>query len=149
MFRKQGKAKYITTIDLTREYWQMSVAESWKFLMIVVLEQSLVSVTILVLIIWSLLLATSCCLGRSIIRSLRRSILQLNWELELLREDNALLTRWSLSLQPYQFTVHHHAGKTNANPDALSCVDYSTGATTRTLFCRGRSGEECKGLLVT
>ena len=43
----------------------------------------------------------------------------LEW-LDCLKEDNAHLTRWSLSLQPYQFTVCHQAGKANANADALS-----------------------------
>ena len=52
----------------------------------------------------------------------------LEW-LDRLKEDNACLTRWSLSLQPYQFTVCHRAGKANANADALSRIDYSTSAT--------------------
>ena len=36
------------------------------------------------------------------------------------RERNARLTRWSLALQPYTFTVQHRKGKDNANADALS-----------------------------
>ena len=52
----------------------------------------------------------------------------LEW-LDRLKEDNAHLTRQSLSLQPYQFTVSHRAGKANANAEALSQIDYSTDAT--------------------
>ena len=52
----------------------------------------------------------------------------LEW-LDRLKEDNARLTRWSLLLQPYQFTVCHRAGKANANADALSRINYSTSAT--------------------
>ena len=43
----------------------------------------------------------------------------LEW-LNRLKENNARLTRWSLSLQPYKFTVVHRAGKDNANADGLS-----------------------------
>jgi len=43
----------------------------------------------------------------------------LEW-LNRLKENNARLTRWSLMLQPYQFTVTHRAGKVNANADGLS-----------------------------
>ena len=39
------------------------------------------------------------------------------------KENNARLTRWSLALQPYQFTVQHRAGRANSNADALSRVD--------------------------
>ena len=49
----------------------------------------------------------------------------LEW-LDHLKEDNACLTRWSLSLQ---FTVCHQAGKANANADVLSQIDYSTSTT--------------------
>ena len=50
--------------------------------------------------------------------------------LDRLKEDNARLTRWSLSLQSYQFTVCHRAGKANTNADVLSRIDYSTSANT-------------------
>ena len=40
--------------------------------------------------------------------------------LDRLKEDNPRLTRWSLSLQPYQFSVCHRSGKFNGNADALS-----------------------------
>ena len=43
--------------------------------------------------------------------------------LDRLKENNAHLTRWSLALQPYQFTVQHQSGKANGNADALSHVD--------------------------
>ena len=43
----------------------------------------------------------------------------LEW-LDRLKTDNARLTRWSLSLQPYHFTVTYRPGKCNGNADALS-----------------------------
>jgi hypothetical protein len=43
----------------------------------------------------------------------------LEW-LNRLKENNARLTRWSLALQPYKFTVIHRAGRDNANADGLS-----------------------------
>ena len=43
----------------------------------------------------------------------------LEW-LHRLKENNARLTRWSLSLQPYDFTVEHRAGTSNGNADGLS-----------------------------
>ena len=45
----------------------------------------------------------------------------LEW-LDRLKENNARLTRWSLALQPYQYSVVHHSCKKNANADALSRV---------------------------
>ena len=39
---------------------------------------------------------------------------------------NSRLMRWSLSLQPYQFTVEHRRGVDNANADALSRLTAST-----------------------
>ena len=45
--------------------------------------------------------------------------------LDQLKEKNARLTRWSLSLQPYDFTVVHHRGKDNHNADVLSYYDCS------------------------
>lgn len=43
----------------------------------------------------------------------------LTW-LDKLKDNNARLTRWSLFLQPYNYTVEHRAGKANGNADALS-----------------------------
>ena len=43
----------------------------------------------------------------------------LEW-LDRMKGDNARLTRWSLALQPYQFTVRYRAGVSNGNADALS-----------------------------
>ena len=40
--------------------------------------------------------------------------------LHQLKEKNARLTRWSLSLQPYDFSVVHRRGKDNHNADELS-----------------------------
>lgn len=49
----------------------------------------------------------------------------LQW-LQQFREKNSRLMRWSLSLQPYQFTVEHRKGVDNANADALSRLVAST-----------------------
>ena len=43
----------------------------------------------------------------------------LQW-LDRLKDSNPRLARWSLALQPYQFTVEHRAGLLNGNADALS-----------------------------
>ena len=43
----------------------------------------------------------------------------LEW-LHRLKENNSRLTRWSLALQPYCFTVEHRKGKDNGNADGLS-----------------------------
>ena len=43
----------------------------------------------------------------------------LEW-LNRLKDNNARLTRWSLSLQPFQFCINHRPGKANSNADALS-----------------------------
>ena len=40
--------------------------------------------------------------------------------LDRMKGDNARLTRWSLSLQPYDFTVRYRTGVSNTNADALS-----------------------------
>ena len=40
--------------------------------------------------------------------------------LDRLKDTNSRLTRWSLILQQYQFTVTHRPGTTNGNADALS-----------------------------
>ena len=43
----------------------------------------------------------------------------LTW-LKTMKDKNARLTRWSLALQPYNFTVEHQKRKDNANADMLS-----------------------------
>ena len=43
----------------------------------------------------------------------------LEW-LNRMKEDNARLTRWSLSLQPYQFDVRYRPGASNDNADSVS-----------------------------
>ena len=43
----------------------------------------------------------------------------LQW-LNQLKDTNSRLTRWSLSLQPYCYTVEYRSGKGNGNADALS-----------------------------
>ena len=40
--------------------------------------------------------------------------------LDRLKDSNSQLSRWSLSLQQYHFTVTHHPGVNNGNADALS-----------------------------
>uniref|UniRef100_A0A1X7UG15 Reverse transcriptase RNase H-like domain-containing protein n=1 Tax=Amphimedon queenslandica TaxID=400682 RepID=A0A1X7UG15_AMPQE len=44
----------------------------------------------------------------------------LEW-LHKIKESNARLTRWRLSLQPYQFTVKYKSGKQTGKGDDLSC----------------------------
>ena len=56
-------------------------------------------------------------LGRSFIIQTDHRALQ--W-LDRLKDSNPRLARWSLALQPYQFTVEHRAGLLNGNTDALS-----------------------------
>ena len=43
----------------------------------------------------------------------------LKW-LERLKKGNPKLCRWSLALQPYEYTVKHRAGTANLNADELS-----------------------------
>lgn len=43
----------------------------------------------------------------------------LEW-LDQTKMDNSRLTRWSLTLQPYQFKVTYRPEKANGNADALS-----------------------------
>ena len=45
----------------------------------------------------------------------------LEW-LDRIKENNSRLTRWSLFLQPYQYTVVYRPGKQNGNADALSRI---------------------------
>ena len=43
----------------------------------------------------------------------------LEW-LDRLKDNNSRLTRWSLALQPYRYTVRYRAGTANGNADGLS-----------------------------
>ncbi len=43
--------------------------------------------------------------------------------LDRLKESNTCLARWSLALQPYQFTVTYRPGSANNNADALSRME--------------------------
>ena len=56
-------------------------------------------------------------LGRAFTIQTDHRVLQ--W-LDRLKETNSRLTRWSLALQPFKFTVQHRSGRANANADALS-----------------------------
>uniref|UniRef100_A0A1X7T894 Reverse transcriptase domain-containing protein n=2 Tax=Amphimedon queenslandica TaxID=400682 RepID=A0A1X7T894_AMPQE len=59
-------------------------------------------------------------IGRSFIIQTDHRALQ--W-LHKFKEKNARLTRWSLILQPYNFTIQHRKGVANANADALSRLE--------------------------
>ena len=56
----------------------------------------------------------------------------LEW-LDRLKDSNPRLCRWSLGLQPYQYTVVHRPGKANGNADSLSRI-----ATNRSVAGVGR-----------
>ncbi|KAL5517048.1 hypothetical protein EMCRGX_G002515 [Ephydatia muelleri] len=56
----------------------------------------------------------------------------LEW-LDRLKDSNPRLCRWSLELQPYQYTVVHRPGKANGNADSLSRI-----ATNRSVAGEGR-----------
>ena len=47
----------------------------------------------------------------------------LEW-LNRMKENNARLTRWSLLMQPYEYTVEHRPGVKNSNADTLSRLAY-------------------------
>ena len=49
----------------------------------------------------------------------------LRW-LHQFKEKNARLTRWSLLLQPYSFTIQHRKDQANANADAISGLDITS-----------------------
>ena len=51
-----------------------------------------------------------------VVQTDHRTLRWLDWA----KDTNARLTRWSLALQPYQFTVENRQGKANCNADALS-----------------------------
>ena len=60
----------------------------------------------------------------------------LQW-LQHFKEKNPRLTRWSLILQPFNFTVEHRKGQANANADTLSRLDSLDSLH----FCKRRKGE--------
>lgn len=62
-----------------------------------------------------------CCVleGRPFIVKTDHHSLQL---LQKFRDGDACLMTWSLSLQPYQFTMEHCKGLDNTNANGLSCV---------------------------
>ena len=51
--------------------------------------------------------------------------------MDKLKDSNSRLTRWSLSMQPYNFTVVHRAGQANGNADALSRAPGSSCASNK------------------
>ena len=48
--------------------------------------------------------------------------------LDKLKDSNSRLSRWSLSLQPYDFTVAHRSGADNGNADSLSQTPWPENA---------------------
>ena len=58
-----------------------------------------------------------CLLGQTFkIQTDHRALVWLNQ----LKDKNSRLTRWSLSLQPFNFEAAHRVGTDNSNADALS-----------------------------
>jgi len=54
--------------------------------------------------------------------------------LDQLKDKNARLTRWSLALQLYSFTVAHRKGRDNDNADVLSRYMFNTISTHKELY---------------
>ena len=67
----------------------------------------------------------------------------LTW-LQTFKDKNARLTRWSLALQPYTFTVQHRKGRDNANADALSRLPVE-GEESNPVLRTKEGGEKCDG----
>eukprot|EP00731_Ephydatia_muelleri_P002480 Em0001g2480a len=60
--------------------------------------------------------------------------------MDKLKDSNSRLTRWSLSMQPFNFTVVHRAGQANGNADALSRAPGSSCASNK--FAAGEEGKD-------
>ena len=58
-------------------------------------------------------------LGKPFILQIKLITKHLKWQ-QKFKEKTSCLTRWSLSLQPFIFTVEHRKGTSNANADTLS-----------------------------
>ena len=50
--------------------------------------------------------------------------------MDRLKDSNSRLTRWRLSLQPFDFTVTHRKGPNNGNADGLSRMPWGEDAAT-------------------
>ena len=59
--------------------------------------------------------------------------------LDKLKDSNSRLTRWSLALQPYDFTIVHRSGSANGNADCLSRTPWLEGAANEFAAGGGRS----------
>ncbi|XP_077940886.1 uncharacterized protein LOC144385036 isoform X1 [Gasterosteus aculeatus] len=66
------------------------------------------------------------------------------------KETNRRITRWFLSLQAFNFSVVHRAGKSHSNADALSRRDafYTSYTSTRTSVSRGGMCDVTRGLVL-
>ncbi|KAL5497626.1 hypothetical protein EMCRGX_G014134 [Ephydatia muelleri] len=62
--------------------------------------------------------------------------------MDKLKDSNSRLTRWSLSMQPFNFTVVHRAGQANGNADALSRAPGSSCASNK--FAAGEEGKDVR-----
>lgn len=58
----------------------------------------------------------------------------LKW-LHTMKDTNARLMRWYLTLQPYAYTIRHRTGKDNANMDFLSLLWGSRDTSLKTGSC--------------
>ena len=127
-----------TTCIVEPQFWQTFYSPNWCIWQELV--QSLVSLMLQARITLLLISVRSSCQGKSDI-PVEKECLAINlpskpsksiypfkiqtdhralvW-LDCLKENNAWLTRWSLSLQPYVYSVCHRTGKANGNADALS-----------------------------
>ena len=104
-----GGAYYITTMDLTRGYWQVP------------------------------------SLRRCQAEDVETDHRALLW-MDRVKDSNSRLTRWSLSLQPFDFTITHRKGPKNGNADGLSRMPWGEDAATELAAEEGGSDvEDCMG----